>query len=166
MGRSQKEGRPRNLIKAGISISSAYNLKKSGIHFRQYLGGRLEKYLVSEAKKDIYGKNKENKVFLDFLAAHKIDYETLMKSVTFRDVDDILTHKANNTKDADEYYKVFSGQAYMDYIRVPLLSLYSKQDPICQYSCVDHTDTEKNENLINMTVGDGAHIEYPHGWSM
>ena len=54
----------------------------------------------------------------------------------------------------------------MDYIKVPLLSLYSKADPVCHYASVDHSDTERNENLINMSVGDGGHIEYPHGYRL
>ena len=73
--------------------------------------------------------------------------------------------KDSGCKDADEYSELLSCTEGIEKVKIPLLVVQSKGDPICDFKYCPVEDLKANENCITMMVNCGGHVSFFSGWN-
>ena len=87
--------------------------------------------------------------------------ELIMSQETNMDVDSNVNAPDMGYLDVDEFYESISCHKNTANIKIPMLSLNARDDPICPTESIPKESmTEKNENLIHLEVQGGGHVEF------
>lgn len=161
---SNPDSKCHNLVKSGVAISSpnhpthSIDIIESKKMINDIIVGKI-KLAFKEVMK--YEK------FQEFLQNNRIDFERDLMSATK------LTQIVNNYllymtdyKSIEELNQKETWTNYMDNIDLPLLNLNSFLDPISDIGIVQYERIAEHGKVIQVTVGDGDHTIYPHGFSM
>ena len=71
--------------------------------------------------------------------------------------------KDSGCKTEDEYCELLSCYRGIEKIKIPLLIVQSKADPICDYTACPLEDLKRNENCITLMVNCGGHVSFYSG---
>ncbi|KAF0683106.1 Aste57867_24794 [Aphanomyces stellatus] len=98
-----------------------------------------------------------------------------MKECSFMwDVDHLMTLKVFGYKSVSEYYRDCSSTPYIQHVRIPLLCLSAKDDPVCVHSAIPIDDCLANDKIVLAITDRGGHLgfftgnnvfSYPETWS-
>ncbi|CAL1703610.1 unnamed protein product [Somion occarium] len=83
-----------------------------------------------------------------------------MGRITLTDFDNMITSKLYGFKDANDYYTRISSVKVLDNLRIPLLGINSKDDPILGKDNLPYTEASRNPWFVFATTEVGGHM----GW--
>jgi len=152
-------GRNSDIFKGAVSIGNPFNMYQNARlinRFWNFLLCRiLQKALI--ARKKLFTKTK--KASFQF-----VEVEEALKVTNFMEFDEYFTRRILGFQSLEEYYKRFSCIYDLKNIKVPLLCLQSKDDPISHYAVTPFHESKKNDNLIFYTTEAGGHIGWIEGF--
>lgn len=138
-------------VKGFIAVSVPCDLEGSMLELHK----RKNTVYALKFKKDLIQKLKEKQALFPELT------NEMIKSIkTLKDFDDLYTSKANNFKDAVEYYTKSSCKHYLKYITKPTYILNAKNDSFLSPSCYPIIEAEENKNIYLEMPNYGGHVGF------
>lgn len=158
-GEKGKAGEP-SPFEAVVTVSCPNNLKL-GSH-------KIEKSwivnkVLCKACCDIILANKEAPLMVEIFNRLSMTEEKMRAIKSIREFDDVFTCKALNLERNDDYYDSISGVYLLEYVKTPMCSFSSVDDPLLEIGGLDEQKTRENENIFQVVVNNGGHVEYSHG---
>ena len=77
-----------------------------------------------------------------------------------KEVDDKVWKVDLGLDNVNDFYELLSSHKNTKKIKVPMISMNSRDDPICPTHSIPKDDLEKNGNVIHIEVGGGGHVEF------
>lgn len=151
-------GRNAEVFKGAVSIGNPFNMYRNKnliSRFWNLLLCRILQKALIERKKSF---RKTKKPCFNF-----VEVEEALQANNFIVFDEFFTRRMLGYRSTDEYYKKFSCVGDLKNIKVPLLCLQSKDDPISKYEVIPFHESQKNDNLIFLTTERGGHIAWVEG---
>lgn len=159
-GERGKENKPTRL--EAVATVSCPNSIRHGSH-KLLNNSLLNKFIVESCKKVILT-NKSSQLVQDTFKRLNISEEKLRKMNCIRQFDHEFTARVLGHSSNDAYYDAISGVYRLEHVKTPMCSFSSKCDPLIEFSEIDKQKTESNENIFQVIVNNGGHIEYSHGF--
>ncbi|EGR30500.1 hypothetical protein IMG5_130510 [Ichthyophthirius multifiliis] len=141
-----------NPFLAAVCVSNPWDFYIGIRHLSQI----ADNYLVSSRKK-VLMLHKER--FFD-KNQKLFDYQKIDCSKNCIEFDNQFIVKAQGYKTADQYYRNISSIHAIDKIKIPVLFLQSKDDPILNYRTIPYDEVMHTHNLIMVVTNTGGHV----GW--
>lgn len=147
-------------VKAAVTISSPFDIVKTckTLWFDPILGPAMHKEMMGIFRQQLHHPN-----FIKVCQSKGISIPDSLKSKNVYEFDQVFSCKSLGLPDADAVYEYFSTHRDMNKISVPMLSVNSKDDPIVDPALVPIEDIKKNDNIMQVMVAGGGHIEYYNG---
>ena len=161
----------RTPAKAACTIASPWDVSSAAIQLSQNVLCRNA--LVSEYKRKIKqhfheenfvrimkkhgfteGKHQPYKIFRLILL------EYCLSPTTNIEVDSFIATPDMGCNNVQEFYDLLNTHKLTHKITIPMLSINSRDDPICPYQNVPKDKITQNENIIHVETGGGAHVEF------
>ena len=101
--------------------------------------------------------------FHDLLAKKGVDVNEVLQTKSNFEFDMVFFCKAMGFASREEYYDLFSTGERVAQLRVPTLSISSKDDLLIPFANVPLDKIRQNEHIFQINVAGGGHIEYYHG---
>ncbi|KAL0584649.1 hypothetical protein ABG067_005534 [Albugo candida] len=142
-----------------ISIGNPYDLVKCTRHFKSTWWYRhtYDRVLTSNLKRLLFHRNDG----LQILASNpRIDLIALQKATTLMEFDEQLTVIVYNYANVGAYHEDGSCVRVMDKVKIPLLCVSAKDDPICIAEAIPYDMVERNPNVILATTNLGGHLAF------
>lgn len=130
-------------VVAGVGVCVPFNFYKINNMFRSTLKARL---LACEYRKYL----KRHAVFKPF----KFNFSSV------EEIDRNITLKVFGFESCDEYYQKESCEEKLANIRIPVLFINTRDDPIVPYHTIPIEKIKKNPNLIQCVVRAGGHLGF------
>lgn len=165
---------PSNLI-GGCGICYPMCLKSTKNHVEPQLGGFYSKY-GSRSLKKCFLDNLDTIFSKEHLNSEHIllkEKETIIEKITnlqhVAEFDEIYTYKILNFNSCEDYYNDSKLGPYLEKIKIPFLSIFTKDDPIIPYEAIPLKLFQQNSNLITIISKKGGHMGFfkgllPHRW--
>jgi predicted alpha/beta-fold hydrolase len=139
-------------LQTAVAFSVPCHLKSTALHLSKltnklYLG----LFLASLASK-IRAKRR--------ILPGRVPPMNLWRVTSFREFDDLFTAPINGFRDAEDYWKKSSSEAYLSGIRVPTLVVNAADDPFLPERCYPRKDAKKNPNLFLEIPKSGGHCGF------
>jgi predicted alpha/beta-fold hydrolase len=86
---------------------------------------------------------------------------------TLYEFDDKVTAPLHGFENAEHYYRACSSGKKLEHIKIPVLLIHSKEDPICPYTDIPINVVADNPNLNLIATEKGGHVGFwslPPGW--
>ena len=97
----------------------------------------------------------------------QLDFDKLRKTVNVREFEEMLMLPLNQQFNTlDDYYTANSCGVHMKYIRVPLLTMATSDDPLIGADLANHAviASNTNPNIICVQTERGGHLGWLSGW--
>jgi predicted alpha/beta-fold hydrolase len=145
---------------AAVTISSPFDIIKTSktLWFDPILGPVMHNEMMGIFRQQLHHPN-----FIKVCQSKGISIPDSLKAKNVYEFDEVFTCKCMGLANADAVYEYFSTHKDMEKISVPLLSVNSRDDPIVDPALVPLEDIMANENIIQLMVAGGGHIEYYNG---
>lgn len=153
---------PKNLY-GGCGICYPICIESTKNHVEGQLRGFYSKYASKNIRK-LFFENID--VIFDedspySLMSEKEEIIEKMKTLKrVSDFDEIYTYKMLNFKTPEEYYEDSVLTNYLPNIKIPFLSVFSKDDPIIPFESVPLKQMQKNPNLVTIVSNKGGHLGF------
>ena len=146
-------------LHGAISIGNPYDLVRCTRHFRETWWYRYtyDRALTSNLKRLVFHKNEGGKI----LARNpRINLKALRNVQTLNDFDEQLTVIVYNYANVGAYHEAGSSVRVMDRVKIPLLCVSAKDDPICISEGIPYEMVKRNPNVILVTTNTGGHLGF------
>jgi predicted alpha/beta-fold hydrolase len=147
-------GEEQNAIQlcGAISIGNPFDLLKCSEHLTHSFFHRnvYDRVLVKNLKQ----------LFFEKSNAAMVDFKKLKKAKTVLEFDDLLTKFCFGYETVDHYYVDASSSSRLEHVRIPLLCLNAKDDPICTQKAIPYHMVHKNPNIILCVTEKGGHLGF------
>jgi len=144
---------------AAASVSNPFDFVTCDTRMMKYHRYRIySQGLMGELHQ--YIKNNEQ----IFKQIPNIDMEELKRCKTIRDFDTAAMIKMWPHRNTEEYYAAASCHLVIDKVKVPLLCINARDDPICPSEAIPAETYLKNSNLIFCVTNCGGHIAWLEGF--
>lgn len=117
-----------NLIKAAAAVSAPIDLMAAGDHLGQGFNLFYTRAFLASMKEKFLEKLKR--------FPKLVDREAMLRSMTLRQFDDVVTAPLHGYKNTDDYWKRASSKPGLINIRVPTLLINAKNDPFLPASAL------------------------------
>ncbi|KAL4476789.1 hypothetical protein ABPG72_010626 [Tetrahymena utriculariae] len=143
-----------NVFSAAVCVSNPWDFYLG----QRYLSKSIDQFLLNTRKKIL---RQYKHIFRDQRPNYtNYDYDELLLAKTCRELDNKFTSKLLGYRTADEYYKNISSIHYIDQIKIPVLFIQSKDDPILSENTLPIDEIKNNRNLLMIVTNTGGHV----GW--
>jgi predicted alpha/beta-fold hydrolase len=143
-----------------MSVSNPFDMLVGSLALdRSWLGRYIYSPAMANNLKAIYLKHYDQ-LKLD----PRIDPEQALSAKNIREFDQRVTSKAFNYDTADDYYRDASSSRWITRVRVPLLCLNAKDDPITSIEGAPIDEIRFNPFVILALTSCGGHIGWFEGW--
>lgn len=122
---------------------------------RGFMGGLYTTYFLRSLRRKIRAKQ----AVLD----ETIDTGPALHARTLREFDDALTAPLHGFADADDYYARSDARAFLPRIRVPVLLIQSRDDPISSPAAIPDEQVAANRHLVPAFAPGGGHVGFVRG---
>jgi predicted alpha/beta-fold hydrolase len=168
------ESLPSNLI-GGCGICYPMCLQSTKNHVEPQLNGFYSKY-VSKSLKKCFLENLDTIFSSKFLSNDHVvmkEKESIIEKVKslqhVAEFDEIFTYKILNFNSCEDYYNDSKLAPYLEKIKIPFLSIFTKDDPIIPHEAIPLKLFQQNSNLITIISKKGGHMGFfkgllPHRW--
>lgn len=161
-GRSE---RPDNIV-AGVSACQGYDAIKAMNHLLEWDGfRRLYCYAMTENMKGIL-RCWQKQLFPDSFKREKdICERDVWAAASLVDLDNVYTRKVEGYELVDDLYKCSSSVHYLDGIRVPMVFINARDDPIVPPPLLDiiKKAAESRDNFLYVEQKFGGHLGFYEG---
>ncbi|ETV72537.1 hypothetical protein H257_12627, partial [Aphanomyces astaci] len=152
-------------LSAAVSVGNPYdfmcnsrNMNFSFVHDAIYNGP-----LATNLNNLFFHQSNAHQMF----AAHPdINLVALQATTRVWDFDEQLTRRAFGYASVSEYYRDASSSQYLKHVKIPLLLLSAKDDPICIHTATPFDDVVANEHLMLAVTDTGGHLGFFTGNSV
>ncbi len=144
-------------ICGGVFFCATTDLISSNKTFHTFMGSLYTRYFLRDLFKTL---RRRDKMFPGTL-----DISNLKSISTFEDFDDRFTTKFLGMKDHEEYYNAASSSHYFSSLKVPVLLVAPKNDPLLAGDCYPVEEAKRNPMLYLEMPENGGHCGFPtpHG---
>lgn len=91
------------------------------------------------------------------------DWDLAMATIGINQIDEAITRRLLGYNTLTEYYDHFSCHHRLKDIKVPLLCLNAKDDPILNHISIPYQECMSNDNIILLITNTGGHVGWFHG---
>ncbi|KAL6067948.1 medium-chain fatty acid ethyl ester synthase/esterase 2 [Balamuthia mandrillaris] len=98
-----------------------------------------------------------------YSAVPEIDVDAVINSVRLREFDDRLTRIIFGYDTVDDYYFDASSRFYIPAVKVPLLVIHAKDDPIVDHSTLPLQECSESAHTLFVLTEKGGHVGFPEG---
>ena len=119
------------------------------------MGGLYTRYFLRSLRRKVRAKQP----LLDGI----IDTGPALHARTLREFDDILTAPLHGFADADDYYARSDARPFLRRIRVPVLLIQSRDDPISNPVAIPDEQVAANPHLVAAFAPGGGHVGFVEG---
>ncbi|KAI5966570.1 uncharacterized protein KGF55_000879 [Candida pseudojiufengensis] len=147
-------------IKGAAMFGTPWDFPDGAIHLRESIIGH-NVYSPTMCNNLLKLINNHNDIMIEneFIKEFKSN-PTKYKIKFLKDFDEIFTSKLFGLNSANEYYRLASPNNRLLKIRIPILIISSKDDPITGYRSLPYSETELNPYITMITTTIGGHL----GW--
>ena len=151
------ERKLKSIIRCVVAIGPPCDLKGSAKTLSKKSNNLyMKRFLKTLKKKAIQKSNDYPKECLDL--------ETIRKSKSFLDFDNLYTAPSFGFKDAEDYWSQASSLFYLKNIQTPTYLLSASDDPFLSESCYPYKLAENHPLLFLETPKTGGHIGFSHSF--
>ncbi|KAK6202714.1 Alpha/Beta hydrolase protein [Scheffersomyces amazonensis] len=152
------------MIKGAACLGTPWDFPDSAIHLRESLiGHNVYSPSMCQNLLNLLDQHYQNNGFLkhdSFVHDFKMNPANYQQVKYLRDFDDLFTSKLFGFNSADEYYRHASPIQRLLKVRVPLVILSSKDDPITGFRTLPINEVKLNPYTALITTTTGGHL----GW--
>ncbi|RHY90185.1 hypothetical protein DYB26_004753 [Aphanomyces astaci] len=152
-------------LSAAVSVGNPYdfmcnsrNMNFSFVHDAIYNGP-----LATNLNNLFFHQSNAHQMFADH---PDINLVALQATTRVWDFDEQLTRRAFGYASVSEYYRDASSSQYLKHVKIPLLLLSAKDDPICIHTATPFDDVVANEYLMLAVTDTGGHLGFFTGNSV
>ncbi|RHY76106.1 hypothetical protein DYB34_001071 [Aphanomyces astaci] len=152
-------------LSAAVSVGNPYdfmcnsrNMNFSFVHDAIYNGP-----LATNLNNLFFHRSNAHQMFADH---PDINLVALQATTRVWDFDEQLTRRAFGYASVSEYYRDASSSQYLKHVKIPLLLLSAKDDPICIHTATPFDDVVANEHLMLAVTDTGGHLGFFTGNSV
>ena len=143
-------------IDAAATICVPFDLAASCDRLgRGFMGGAYTRRFLRSLRRKVRAKQ----AMLDGI----IDTGRALHARTLREFDDALTAPLHGFADADDYYARSDARAFLPRIRVPVLLIQSRDDPIASPAALPEAAVAANPHLVAGFAPGGGHAGFVEG---
>lgn len=95
-----------------------------------------------------------------------IDLEHALKSTSTDEFNERFSLAFTPYKSLAEYKDAVSGKSVVRHIKIPVLSVNSKNDDIVPFEAIPFSEIAENPNFVQVVTNGGGHLEYFSSWKM
>lgn len=141
-------------IAAAATISVPYDLGAGATYLEQSWAGRLyvNRFLVTLKEKV--------KAVAQKFPGTNVDLDRVMRSRTFREIDDSATAPLHGFRDADDYYTRSSSIHFLPKITTPTLCISAEDDPFLPREALDRARAAASTSVHFVTTPHGGHVGF------
>ena len=157
-----RPSRPNNIIGA-ITICQGYDAYK-GIQFllewRNF--SRLYLFSMTENMRSVILKHKEALFTDEVKQKCNIDERKVLSAATLPELDEVYTRRIFGLRSAEELYSLDSSVNYMHNIRVPVIFINAKDDPIVHPDLLNIPENfaSSHKNCMYIETDHGGHLGF------
>lgn len=145
-----------SLIAAAATICVPFDLAASCDRVsRGFMGGVYTTYFLRSLRRKVQAK----RAMLDGI----IDTGRALHARTLREFDDALTAPLHGFAGAEDYYARSDSRPFLPRIRVPVLLIQSRDDPISSPDALPEAEVEANRHLVAAFAPGGGHVGFVGG---
>lgn len=147
-------------LDAGMSVGNPFDLVKCSANFGATLLHRLtyDKVLTRNLQNLFFERSNAHEMFRSMPG---VDIPSVADAKTVREFDDRLTKVAFKYETVDHYYEDASSLRKLERVRVPLLCLNARDDPISVHTALPTAEqVEANPNVILCVTSAGGHLAF------
>jgi predicted alpha/beta-fold hydrolase len=141
-------------VTAAATISVPYDLGAGATYLEQSWAGRLyvNRFLVTLKEKV--------KAVAQKFPGTNVDLDRVMRSRTFREIDDSATAPLHGFRDADDYYTRSSSIHFLPKITTPTLCISAEDDPFLPREALDRARAAASTSVHFVTTPHGGHVGF------
>ncbi|ETW03517.1 hypothetical protein H310_04958 [Aphanomyces invadans] len=168
------EERDKCALDAAVSVGNPFDAMEIYRHLHHSSLATHLVYYRAMTKRFLKLFFEESNVHEHFADHPTVDIDKMKKCDTMWDVDHAMTLKVFGYKSVVEYYRDCSSAPYLPHVRIPLLCLSAKDDPVCVSTAIPVEDCLANKHVILAVTERGGHLgfytgdgilSYPDTWS-
>ncbi|EFA76769.1 hypothetical protein PPL_09520 [Heterostelium album PN500] len=139
---------------ANCSASNPMDMNKSSINLKStYINNKFYNEMLANNLKNLFTKWGDR---LEQFAKR----EDVLKAMTIKEIDELITSKVFGYASAEDYYKDGSACNHLEKIEKPILFLTSTDDPIAPTCGIPFDKFKANPNTILATTSYGGHLGF------
>ena len=92
--------------------------------------------------------------------SREIDVHGGLKAKSIYEFDDLVTGPSFGFRGADHYYQTQSALNFLQHIRVPVLLIQAKNDPLIPFAVFGHAAIEQNRRIRLAAPDHGGHVAF------
>ncbi|TMW59059.1 hypothetical protein Poli38472_007204 [Pythium oligandrum] len=152
----------KSLVTAAVSVGNPYDIEESSRHIASTALYRNTYYtvLTTNLLKLFFHRSNAHQVFK---GDSVIDLKALRNAKSVAEFDERLTCITFKYRDVQHYYSDASSNQYIGRVRVPLLCLSAKDDPICVAQTIPYAAAATNPHVILCVTKSGGHLGFFEG---
>jgi predicted alpha/beta-fold hydrolase len=153
------------LLKAIVAVATPFDYIKCRAklnHWWPYFGFS-DAYIVKSLHDQVDQVLLDLSMMEDDIKEKGISIDEVMNVKSSQEFDEKLTIKICDCKSTEQYYLDASVDQHVHKIKVPVLALSSKDDPIVSIECVPVDKIVKNPNIILALTHIGGHVAFYSG---
>lgn len=139
-------------VKRAVVFSVPCHLKSTALHLGKFSNKLYLTLFLASLSLKISAKKK--------LLPGQLPQGKLWSLTSFQEFDDLYTAPLNGFKNAEEYWKKSSAEAYLAGIRIPTLLVNAKDDPFLPDRCYPRDKAKNNPNLFLEIPKSGGHVGF------
>lgn len=145
-------------MKAAVSVGNPYDFLKSS--YKLEANKIYSKYLVQGLVKYV----KDNKEALSKDPYFLGNIENILACNTLKGFDELVTSAFGGYSSADHYYNEASCTRVLHNVRVPLLLISARDDPVVNEEGIPIKQTMESEYIMMVLSEMGGHLGFLEGW--
>jgi len=142
-------------VRAAVTVSVPYDLSAGSEHVERGFSRVYRAYLMHKLRRKVAAKR--------HLLEGLIDVDATLRTVTFRQFDDIATAPLHGFRDAADYYERSSSAGSVRHIVIPTLLIHSLDDPFLPSECLPESAAQANPHIETAFTEQGGHVGFLAG---
>lgn len=144
------------LVDAACSMCNPFDLNKCDENLQSGFFGKIYSKSMANNMRTLFEPHKHL-----FQGLREYEPALVRKARTVRDFDEAITRVTFGFESVDAYYNASGSKHKIADVRVPLLCVQAKDDPIASIEAIPREAIEINENVILLETETGGHL----GWT-
>ena len=144
------------VVDAACSMCNPFDLNRCDDNLQKGFWGKLYSKSMANNMRKLFEPHKHL-----FQGLREYEPALVRKARTVRDFDEAITRVTFGFSSVDAYYEASGSKRKIADVRVPLLCIQAKDDPIASIEAIPRKEIASNENVILLETESGGHL----GWT-
>ena len=144
------------VVDAACSMCNPFDLNRCDENLQKGFWGKLYSKSMANNMRKLFEPHKHL-----FQGLREYEPALVRKARTVRDFDEAITRVTFGFSSVDAYYEASGSRRKIADVRVPLLCVQAKDDPIASIEAIPREEIASNENVILLETESGGHL----GWT-